>query len=213
MMLIIGLWVGASVWLGGLDHAIASADGIVRPRLYIYPRSESDVTVDLRLDGQFKFTYPPIDEQNSRWNLKATPAGTLTDKQTWKRYPYLFWEAELRGQYEMTREGFAVPQDGLISFLEEKLSHLGLNDDERADFMTYWLPQLRPHRYVYIRFLTDEYTSQADLTVAPRPESLVRIFAVFHPLAGPIVLTPQTLPYGRSRWGFTVVEWAGIIIE
>ncbi|MCM2281547.1 MAG: hypothetical protein NDI61_06845 [Bdellovibrionaceae bacterium] len=183
-----------------------------KPVIYLYPEKTMTVTVKLELDGDFTFTYPPVDTKSGGWSVNVDTSGMITDRLTWSKYPYLFWEAKLNQGFDISAEGFVVEQAKLVTFFEEKLTRMGLNPRERADFITYWAPKLQEHPYLYVRFAGDEYTSQARLQITPEPESVIRIFAVFYPLSGPIVVRPQELPFGYRR-GFTVIEWGGTILD
>ena len=53
----------------------------------------------------------------------------------------LFWEAKSYDE-QNTNEGFIVSEENAEEFLEEKLIILGLNEKEKTDFITFWLPVL-----------------------------------------------------------------------
>ena len=104
-----------------------------KPVLYFYPKETTEIEVKLDYQGEFTFTYP---EYNNGWNMIAHPDGTLVDPKTNRSYNYLFWEGQLKR--ESIDEGFVVKGSEVVPFLEEKLSTLGLNSKEQADFITYW---------------------------------------------------------------------------
>ena len=59
-----------------------------------------------------------------------------------------------------------------------------------------------------IAFQGRNYTDSAPLAVTPRPDSVLRVFMAYRPMAAPIVVPPQELtPFVRR--GFTFVEWGG----
>lgn len=174
-----------------------------KPAIYLAPQQETQVTVKLHYAGTLTCTYP---EYRDGWTVLARPDGTLTDD-AGREYNYLFWEGVCAGSYDMDR-GFVVPGTETADFLEETLAQLGLTDREAGDFITYWLPRMQDNPYNLITFQTDAYTERAQLEITPEPDSLLRVFMVFQPLAEPVSIEPQTLP-GFERKGFVAVEWGG----
>ena len=71
-------------------------------------------------------------------------------------YPYLFWEA-LSYNPQETNEGFLVTEENAEQFLEEKLTILGLNEKEKTDFITFWLPILLRNKLSLCSFQTQKF--------------------------------------------------------
>ena len=88
------------------------------------------------------------------------------------------------------------------------LDRLGLTRREANEFLVYWLPRMQDNPYNLIAFQQEAYTESAKLTVSPRPDSVLRVFMAWKPLARPVDVPAQTLP-GFERRGFTLVEWGG----
>jgi len=74
-----------------------------------------------------------------------------------KTYPYLFLEANSYANQD-TNEGFIVKDKDTEEFLEEKLEILGLNDKEKADFITFWLPILLRNKLSLCSFKTEKFS-------------------------------------------------------
>jgi len=178
-----------------------------KPVIYLYPEKETKVNVKVSFDGAFTFTYP---EYNKGWPVTAKTDGTLVSGTT--EYPYLFWEGEVRNYTPVLDEGFLVGKKETISFLEEKLSLLGLNAKERADFITYWGPQLMKNDFNMIKFDTKEYASKVSLNIEPCPDSLIRVFMVYKAANGNESVKEQILNKGERK-GFVAVEWGGTTDE
>ena len=104
--------------------------------------------------------------------------------------------------------GFCVPGSGTADFLEDALARLGLNRAEANEFIIYWLPLMQENAYNLIAFQHEAYTKSARLTITPEPDTLIRVFMAFKPLAAPVEIAPQTLE-APARTGFTAVEWGG----
>lgn len=178
-----------------------------KPVIYLYPEAVTDVSVRLDVDGELTCTYPAYQDG---WTVTAHPDGTLIDREG-KTYSCLFWEAESTADFDMTR-GFCIKGSDTAAFLEESLTTLGLNARERNEFIIYWLPQMENNPYNLISFQQKTYTDQAELTITPTPDSLLRVFMSWQPLKQAVDIEPQELA-SFDREGFTVVEWGGTKID
>ena len=176
-----------------------------KPVIYIYPEEKLDVEVSLEFNGDLTFTYP---EYDSLWKVTAYPDGTLIDSSN-REYNYLFWEGKLDNTFNIN-DGFCIEGEDTVSFLEEKLSQLGLTDKEADDFITYWAPRMVENNYNIISFLTEEELGNIELEVSPGPESIIRVYMVWKPSDIYRDIPEQKLEETPERTGYTVVEWGGI---
>ena len=174
-----------------------------KPVIYLYPETETRVTVKLDLSGELTCAYPAYD---GGWTVTAAPDGTLTDEHG-RTYNYLYWEGEGTEAYDFSK-GFCVAGSDTAAFLEDALDRLGLTRREANEFLVYWLPRMQDNPYNLIAFQQEAYTQSAKLTVSPQPDSVLRVFMAWKPLARPVDVPAQTLP-GFERRGFTLVEWGG----
>ena len=174
-----------------------------KPVIYLYPETETAVSVRLTLDGRLTCAYPAYGDG---WTVTASPDGTLTDA-TGQTYNYLYWEGETRAAYDLTA-GFCVRGADTAAFLEDALERLGLTRREANEFIVYWLPQMQENPYNIIAFQTDAYTDAARLLVDPAPDAMIRVFMTWRAVDTPVELPQQTLT-APARRGFTVVEWGG----
>lgn len=174
-----------------------------KPVIYLYPAEETDISVNLILDGRLTCTYPAY---NDGWTVTASPDGTLTDAKG-RTYNYLYWEGETYARYDLSK-GFCVKGEDTAVFLEDALEKLGLTRREANEFIVYWLPQMQDNPYNIISFQTGIYTNAAKLAVNPAPDTLIRVFMAWQASDTPVVLENQELS-APDRTGFTVVEWGG----
>ena len=181
-----------------------------KPVIYLYPEQETDVRVELELtEADLSTTYP---KYNNGWDVTAYPDGTLLNKADGTHHKYLFWDAKnCRTRFDYSK-GFCVAGSDTESFLREKLTYMGLTEQEMNEFIVYWLPLMEHNKYNLIAFQGDEYTDSAKLNITPEPESMLRIFMTYIPLEAPVDIEPQQLET-FERKGFTVVEWGGALIE
>lgn len=174
-----------------------------KPVVYLYPEKETEVSVDLMLDGRLTCTYPAY---NKGWKVTAFPDGTLIDEKG-QSYNYLYWEGETNVQYDLS-EGFCVKGEETAAFLENALEQLGLTRREANEFIVYWLPLMEQNPYNIISFQTDIYTDAAKLQINPMPDAMIRVFMAWKKSDSFIELPKQELS-AVEREGFTVVEWGG----
>jgi len=178
-----------------------------KPVIYLYPEEETEVTVELVLDGELTCTYPA---HNDGWRVTALPDGTLTDAKG-QTYNYLYWEGETEMVCDFS-EGFCVKGEDTAAFLETELADLGLTRREANEFIVYWLPLMERNLYNLISFQTENYTDAAKLTVSPTPDTLLRVFMAWKGVEEFTELPEQELT-PPERTGFTVVEWGGTEVK
>lgn len=178
-----------------------------KPVIYLYPEEETEVSVELTLDGELTCTYPAYKDG---WRVTAAPDGTLTDAKG-QSYNYLYWEGETHVQYDFSK-GFCIKGEDTAAFLEEALEQLGLTRREANEFIVFWLPMMEVNPYNLIAFQTDVYTEAAKLTVNPTPDTLLRVFMAWKSAEEFIEISEQNLT-APERTGFTVVEWGGTEVE
>ena len=177
---------------------------MAKPVIYLYPEKTTTVSVLLDFEGTLTHTYPAY---RDGWTVTASPDGTLINHADNKEYSYLFWEGDSKRTIDMSR-GFVVKGSDTAAFLQEKLALIGLRPKEYNEFIVYWLPHMENNRYNLIAFQEKDYTDSAELTITPKPDSILRVFMTYKPLTLPVTIPPQELkPFVRR--GFTVVEWGG----
>ena len=180
-----------------------------KPVIYIYPEHDMNVSIKLLNKDRLTVTYP---KYINGWNVFAKTNGTLIDS-TGRELYSLYYEVDNTYNYQVTDTGFIVKGEDTISFLEEKLSLLGLNSKEAEEFIIYWLPILQSNKYNYIRFATqEEINANMELEITPKPDNLIRIVMTYKGLEKPIKVKEQKLKT-PSRAGYTVVEWGGTEIK
>lgn len=178
-----------------------------KPVIYLYPKVDTEVSVNLDYNGKLTTTYP---KYNNGWNVLAKPDGTLIDDNG-QTYNYLYWEGINDVEYDFSK-GFCVKGEDTAKFLENSLEKLGLNRKEANEFIVYWLPRMENNEYNIIAFQTDVYTANAKLDIEPMPDTLIRIFMAYYPSDKKIDLEEQNL-VSVERNGFVVVEWGGCEIS
>lgn len=181
------------------------------PILYLYPEYETKVSVKLRSPVKIIDSLPKYHVYNG-WDVMAKPSGRLINLLDNREYPYLFWEG-FSYIFPLPEEGFVVKREEMADFLPKILLDLGLNDDEKQDFLDAWLHKLKEHHYYFVGFLDQKLVDELfPLEIYPKPDTLIRVFMDFKPLDSPIkAKEPQLIKNIPKREGFVVVEWGGIV--
>jgi hypothetical protein len=181
---------------------------VKKPVIYLYPKQETKVTLQLAFEGKLLTTFPNYE---GKWEIIATPNGQLYDTKTKRNYSSLFWDGQIsfpKEHYQFD-DGFVVEKEKLVSFLIEKLEYMGLNTSETNEFIQYWLPILETNQTNFIHFLVNEdYAIFSKNIVNPKPDSSIRIFMEFYGLDKKAIVKEQFLQK-TERKGFTLVEWGG----
>ena len=178
-----------------------------KPVVYLYPTQTEAVSV--KLGNNITVTKSEPIYQNG-WNVTAEPNGTLTTADG-KTFPYLYWDGK-GASYDPQTTGFVVARNNVEATFKEKLARLGLNEKEIADFNEFWLPIVTKSPYALISFVPQaEWSKAAPLSISPAPNTVIRVFMDWKPLAEPIDVAPQILPPTPTRAGFTAVEWGGLL--
>ncbi len=180
----------------------------LKPVIYLYPEKETTVDVKLELNGKLSTTYPTY---NNGWKVKAYPDGKLINLFDNREYSYLYWEANLGSNYDLSK-GFVVKGEDTAEFLQNKLAEIGLLPKEYNEFIVFWLPKMEHNAYNLISFQTTAYTDNAKLILNPQPDSALRVFMVYKPLSEAIDIEAQEFE-AFERKGFSLVEWGGSELE
>ena len=179
-----------------------------KPVIYLYPTLPTLVDIKVKPVGEFTFTYPSY---GNGWKVEAEPSGDL--KIGDNHYNYLFWESTQQMNMEMVdlQKGSLIEGENVLAFLEDQLTAFGFNSKEKADFITFWGPQLQKNELNFIHFVVNDECDQfATLDISPKPDHLYRFYILTFPLGSntKMHLEEQQLPK-MHREGFTVLEWGG----
>lgn len=179
-----------------------------KPAIYLYPEKETQVSVQVHPAGKFTYTNP-LYPQNG-WTVTASPDGSITSSS--KLFPYLYYEADIPSLLiEKPQNGYVVSKDKIKMFLSNLLPELGLNEKESSEMSTYWGTALPASPYYFIGIIPENtLESIAPLSILPQPSTVIRISLYFQPLEQEITVSPPVIT-PRTRNGFTVVEWGGVV--
>ena len=217
VMIVVAVLFGAGSF--GLRRAEQARQARLAPRvvvhapvIYLYSDNEEYIDVKLELNGELTSTYPLYG--NDGWTVKASRDGVLTDRNG-DNYRFLFWEADLDMEYDLSK-GFCVRGADTEEFFDEVLPQLGLNETEAADFKAFWLPLMVKNPYNVITFQTKAYTDSAKLVLSVDPDVEIRVNMLWYATDEFVDIEPPDLsgmnPPLDKRHGTVVSEWGGEMI-
>ncbi len=117
------------------------------------------------------------------WEFTTDEASHITiGNQT---FPYLYYST-WRSRYENNSQGRTVAYEDLPIFFNAKLDAMGFNQQEKADFLDYWLPEFESGFVYTVSFkINEDFEPYAQLSFLHQPEKIFRVFmeAHQHPLS------------------------------
>jgi hypothetical protein len=177
------------------------------PIVYLYP--EKPVEVSLKFGDKVNVTHSEP-AYNKEWKIRAEPSGKLLDVENNKNYPYLFWEG-WSYVYPRSDKGFVVRREKVGEFLADKLVDMGLNEQEKQDFMKAWLPEFKMSPYYFITFMNKEDIDRLyPISITPKPDTTIRILMDYKGLDKPMTVESLEIESAPTRKGFVMVEWGGL---
>ena len=188
-----------------INNKLFEAGGCGKPVIYLYPKTDTDVSVAVGANVTVSEPLYPI----GGWkNVLARPNGQL--RYQGQEYSSLFWEGQGNGEYPAITRGTVVEQKDMLATIEKQLASQGLQGQEITDFISFWKPNLPKEPYVRLTWLTlPQINVLAPLQVSPSPNTTIRVFLDFEGLSKPISLPAQEFN-SPQREGFTLVEWGGL---
>lgn len=189
---------------------------VKKPVIYLYPEEKTAVSVQINPVGELLYTWPKYEGE---WKVIADTNGKLFHNE--KELNYLFWEAKNSFAVEDFKsfKNCFVHRDNLEAYMESCLDKFGLTSMEKADFMTFWMPEMLQESYSWydLRFLyNSECEIFAKLNVDPNPQTIGRIYLVWRGLdLIPDTMTVIEVPPVPElvRNGFTLIEWGGLELK
>lgn len=197
-----------------MSDDLAPTDGtfcIGKPVIYLYPEKPIFVDVSVETDGEIFISDPPYPEGGWK-NVLAEPGGKLTYQG--ENYRELFYESNVKDIRKPAR-GLSIDSKNIRAELDNIITKLGLINEEKTEFLDYWVPRLKTLNSPYVFFSiieSDEKNRIDKVLIEPKPDTMIEFIAYFSPLDEPFEGKPLELPTSApKRIGFTVVEWGGTI--
>ena len=169
-----------------------------------------DLQINLTTNANL-FIYPETTKENNTyiWNTKIENNFIIIDN---KLYPYIFWENYQNTKDYRIDKGYCIKGSETISFLEDKLTYLGLDYKEKTDFITYWTPKMINNNYNIISFIgldsNDEYNQDYQLTNSLNLPTQ-RVIMIWQNSDTYIEIQPQELLEFTLKDDY-ILEWGGI---
>jgi hypothetical protein len=183
----------------------------VKPIIYLYPEKAKWVDVVVEIPGFIIASIPHYPPEG--WlGVYAYPNGKLFYRG--KTYPELFYEVALEPG-EPLPHGYIVAKADIEKKLFSLGKELGFNDYESDQLATFWHERLNDNiknPFVHISFFDHDQKQKLDrVIITPKPDVFIEYIFYFKGVDQPYPLDPPKIPPMPSRYGFTAVEWGGII--
>lgn len=198
-----------------------------KPVIYFYNNLEEGESANYTLvlshpsDSTIRMTYPEVsstDNNSVEWDVTLN-GGSDEVVVDGEAYDYIFWDAESSENY-ITAYGTCVSGEDTYGFIDEYLDMIGFNTQEKQDFLTYWVPQMRDNEYNVITFLFDDsrYGEDYDISILDEDGNLAfvsvnRVFMVWHASDEYVNLPGHQNIVPFNREGTYIVEWGGMEIK
>jgi len=187
---------------------------MAKPAIYIYPIKDMNMEVSLDINGKITKTIP---NYNNGWKVFVNKEGYIKDinGNSQISYDYLFYENTLN-KIEQINEAWFVKKEDLNKWFNKNLLKMGLNENEKKEFLSYWIPKLGKIKNKYIRiqlFSEDFLTKNMKLIIRPKPDNLLRLEFLFKGVDSidKYMNIPKIKRFERT--GYYVVEWGGGILK
>lgn len=188
-----------------------------KPAIYLYPEKETEIAVIVKPEGFITKSIPEHGENG--WNVLARPNGSLFSTTT--REPldlgYLYYEASIKKVDVSKTHGWIRTREELPAFFSSTLTTLGLNAQERYDFLEYWIPKLQDGEKWFITLIDRTELDRVEpIEFSKEPDNFIRVRFYFEKLDGEntnkfLNVASYQLATPSPRSGFTAVDWGGMI--
>jgi hypothetical protein len=193
---------------------------VAKPVIYLYPEKPTLVEVRVKTAGEIFVSDPQIEtfggsapnETNGWNNVLAYPNGKLVYEG--KEYRELFYESNVE-DIKRPEKGLMLNSENIRVELDKVISKLGLINEEKVEFMDFWIPRLEnlKSKYVFFGIIDQDEKDRIDnVYINPKPDTFIEFIAYFAPLEKPYDGKKLELPSAPpARTGFTAVEWGGTV--
>lgn len=196
---------GIGRWIVMTNPNYFPSGGCAKPVVYLYPTVATITNVSV---GANVTLSDPLYPAGGWKAVLAHADGSLLYQG--KPYESLFWEGYGKGAYPEITAGTFVKLSDVEQKIRSDLTIQGLNAKEINDFWAFWSTKVPQKNYVRLTwFSKQQLQTLAPLYVAPRPDTVIRVFLDMEGVDEPYALAPQKF-ITPKRNGFTVVEWGGL---
>jgi len=188
--------------MGDTSHTVVAR----KPNIYLYPPNKVEMEVFLSFPKGGHIT-ESIPKYTDGWLIDVEPSGRINDN-----YDYLYYECEITDIFQKS-EGWLIKGVDVERFFNANLESYGFNENEKSDFLEYWVPRIENEKDYYVYPQLNSIINQViELKLSIVPEESFRLFYLIEAAAGEKVKLMEPKIKKIRRNGFTLVEW-GVIVE
>ena len=156
-------------------HRLSDPDGLGKPVIYVYDSQDrpNSVTVTLPKNAVFTYLEPVFNDGENTRDFTPTKNGAISVNGI--QYPYLRYKAAVPHSTFNSR-GYMVKGSDIANFYKDKLTKIGFNPKEYADFVEYRVPKYKSDKTYFVSFkFNDEISQYASLNFKIKPTSITRV--------------------------------------
>ena len=131
---------------------------VEKPVIYVHSNKQREMKLRVNSPSKINFSYPTM--QNNGWLFEVDTKGNISIGED--SFNYLFWDGQMNlDEIDLDKStNIYVPQAELLNYLEEVCDQFGFTGSEKADFITYWYPQMKQYHTLRVKFLFNSEAHQ-----------------------------------------------------
>lgn len=185
---------------------------VEKPVIYIHSSENKEMSLEVHTSGRINFSYPQM--QNNGWSFKVDKIGNINVND--ENFSYLFWDG-IFNLDEIDLDNFTsvyVPQSELLEYLEEVCNSFGFSRSEKADFITYWYPQMKQYATVKVNFLFNSQAKQVSKIKNSAGMPVYQLYMFWEPYEVKHSFEFHKVPVPKIPEGEDyILEWGGAKIS
>lgn len=205
------------------DYEVIMMAEFCKPAIYSYDKDnqENSVTIGFNPFG-WEFTHlDPVFNILNWWKFRSDNGKVVVNDWT---YDYLYYAARV-GKYQFNTDWYLVQWKDITLFFNDKLTKLAFKENEKKDFIEYWLEKFEENQYYMISF---KYNEQIDKYLTLNFQKNARTLNRVMMEAVKIDKPQNGIVYSSSRQSafdqlflrklhrdpnFDIFEWGGVFVE
>lgn len=143
---------------------------VYKPNIYLYPKEEMNICVNLSFPKGGEVVASIPDYRNG-WCVNITPSGRIDGT-----FDFLFYESAQPNIWQRSN-GWCMEQSKLESFFKSDMANRGFAQNEIDDFIEYWIPLLKEYPYYTIYPQPKETINRViEIDFSVQPDVFYRLF-------------------------------------
>lgn len=185
---------------------------VEKPVIYVHSSRDRDMKLKVNSPSKITFSYPIM--QNNGWLFEVDSEGNIKIGE--ENYPYLFWDGQLNlEKIDLDKSNSVyVSQSELLGYMEEVCDQFGFSGTEKADFITYWYPQMKLYHTVKLKFLFNSDARQVSTIENSEKLPVYQLYMFWEPYEAKHSFELHKIPVPKIQEDNDyILEWGGAKIS